>query len=79
MLRRILGFAVLAVVAWLLLKIVFGLLGTLIGLAVTALILAFIGYAIYLVLRLVAPGVADRVRDMITGAASAAREPEHMG
>ncbi|HEY2806567.1 MAG TPA: hypothetical protein VGI92_11990 [Gemmatimonadales bacterium] len=67
--RKILGFAVLAVVAWLVLKIVFGLLGTIIGLGITVLILAVVGYCFYLVLRLVAPGLADKVSGMISGRA----------
>ena len=77
MLRRILGFAVFAVVAWLVLKLAFGLLGTLIGFAITALILAVIGYVIYMVLRVVAPGVADRVKGVIDGAR--VRDTEPMG
>lgn len=65
--RRILGFAVLAVVAWLVLKIFFGMLGTLIGLGITVLMLAAFGYVVYILLRLVSPATADKVRDMIGG------------
>ena len=65
MIRRILGFAVFAVVIWLGLKIVFGILGTLIGLAITALWLAALGYVCYLVLRVVSPTTAAKVRDAI--------------
>lgn len=67
MFRRILGFALLVVVAWLTLKIVFGVLGTLVGLAVTALGLAALGYVLYLVLRALSPGTAAKVRDLIRG------------
>jgi hypothetical protein len=67
MLRKILGFALLAVVVWLGLKIVFGILGTLIGLAVTLLVLAAMGYVMYLVLRVVNPRTAERVRELIRG------------
>ena len=67
MIRSILGFAVLAVVAWLALKLIFGILGSLIGLAATVLWLAVIGFFVYLGLRIVSPRTADRLRDMIKG------------
>ena len=71
MFRSIIGFAVLAVVAWIVLKIVFGILGSLVGLLVTVLWLAAIGFVCYLVLRMVAPRTADRVREAIKGRPSA--------
>lgn len=67
MFRKILGFAVLAVVVWLVLKLAFGILGTLIGLAITVVWLAAVGYVFYLVLRLVSPTTAAKVRDAIRG------------
>lgn len=67
MIRKILGFAVLAVVVWLVLKLAFGILGTLIGLAITVVWLAAVGYVFYLVLRLVSPTTAAKVRDAIRG------------
>ena len=67
MFRSILGFAVLAVLAWLGLKLVFMVFGGLIGLAMTVLWLAFLGFVVYLALRLVSPRTADRIRDMIKG------------
>jgi uncharacterized membrane protein len=67
MFRSILGFAVLAVVAWLALKLVFGLMGTLFGLAATVLWLAAIGFVVYLALRVISPRTAERLRDMIKG------------
>jgi uncharacterized membrane protein len=67
MFRSILGFAILAVLAWIGLKIIFGLLGGLFGLAMTVLWLAAIGFIVYLVLRVVSPGTADKVRDTIKG------------
>lgn len=65
--RKILGFAVLAVVAWLVLKIFFGLLGTIVGLALTVLMLAVFGWVVYMVLKVVAPGLAAKVSGMISG------------
>ncbi|OLB45450.1 MAG: hypothetical protein DMD51_01555 [Gemmatimonadetes bacterium] len=67
MFRSVIGFAVLAVLAWLGLKILFGILGGLIGLAMTVLYLAAIGFVVYLVLRVVSPSTADRIREMIKG------------
>jgi len=67
MFRSVIGFALFAVLAWLGLKIMFGLLGGLIGLAMTILYLAAIGFLIYLVLRVVSPSTAHKIRDMIKG------------
>jgi hypothetical protein len=47
--------------------LIFGILGSLVGLAITVLWLAFIGFVVYLALRLVSPRTADRIRDMIKG------------
>ncbi|HVH69342.1 MAG TPA: hypothetical protein VM716_15845 [Gemmatimonadales bacterium] len=67
MFRSIFGFAVFAVLAWLGLKLVFAVLGGLIGLAMTVLWLAALGFIFYLVLRVVSPSTADKVREMIKG------------
>jgi thiol:disulfide interchange protein len=65
--RRILGFALFAVVVWLVLRIALDILGTLVGLAITVLVLAGLGYACYVVLRLISPSTAAKVRDAISG------------
>lgn len=67
MFRSIIGFAVFAVLAWLALKIFFSLLGGLFGLAMTVLWLAAIGFLFYLVLRVLSPSTADKLRDLIKG------------
>jgi hypothetical protein len=67
MLRRILGFALLAVIAVFMLKLVFGLLGIFLGLLGAVLWLAFLGFVIYMILKIFAPGTAARVREMIAG------------
>ena len=72
MIRKILGFALTAVVALIVLKVALGLLGVLIGLAVSVLVLAAMGYGFYLVLRVVSPPTADRIREMIRGTPKAA-------
>jgi thiol:disulfide interchange protein len=66
-LRNLFGFAVLAVVTIFLLKVVFGLFGLFVGLLGAVLWFAFVGFMIYLVLKLFAPGTAARVREMIVG------------
>jgi len=67
MLRSVLGFALFAVLAWIGLKLVFSVLGGLIGLAMTVLWLAALGFIVYLVLRVISPSTADKIREMIKG------------
>jgi hypothetical protein len=67
MLRTILGFAVLAIVAIIVMKLAFGLLGFLFGAAIFLLKLAAVGLVVYWVLKLIAPSTARRVREMIAG------------
>jgi hypothetical protein len=67
MIRNLLGFAIFAVVAVFLLKLVFGLFGLVLGLLGAVLWFAFLGFIIYLVLKLFAPETAARVREMIAG------------
>jgi threonine/homoserine/homoserine lactone efflux protein len=72
MIRKILGFALIAVVALIVLKVALGLLGVLIGLAVSVLVLAGMGYLFYLIVRVFSPATADRIRQMIRGTPKAA-------
>lgn len=67
MIRKILGFAVFAVVALVALQLAFSLVGFVWGLAWFLLKLALIGLVIYWVLKLVAPSTAQRVKEMIAG------------
>ena len=67
MLRNLLGFAIFAIIAVFLLKVFLGLFGLLIGLLVTVAWFALIGFLIYLVLKVIAPDTAARVREMISG------------
>jgi len=68
--RRIIGLALLAVLVWVVAQVALGLLGTLLGLAVTILVFAAFGYLFYLVLRLVSPNAAARVLEIIRGRAA---------
>ena len=65
--RTLLGYAVLAVIAFFAFKLILGLIGLAIGLFWTLLWLAAIGFGIYLVLKFVNPIAAARVHDAITG------------
>jgi predicted lipid-binding transport protein (Tim44 family) len=67
MVRTIGGFAVLAFVAMLGFKLLMGLFGTLIGLVVTLVWWAFLGFVVYTLLKIFAPGLAQRIRDTIRG------------
>lgn len=67
MLRKIVGFAVLAIVAYFALQLAIGLLGVAWGLAWTLLKLAMVGVVIYWVLKLIAPSTARKVEDVIRG------------
>ncbi len=72
MFRSILGFAIFAVLVWIGLRIIFGLLGGLMSILMTVLWLAAIGFIFYVVLRVISPATADRVRDTIRGKRDAA-------
>ncbi|HEV8358120.1 MAG TPA: hypothetical protein VGQ17_15310 [Gemmatimonadales bacterium] len=67
MVRSVVGFAGVAIVALLALRLLGWLFGFAISLFMTLLWLAFWGFIIYLVLRVFAPGLADRVRDTVRG------------
>lgn len=67
MFRTLLGYAVLAVVAWFALQIVLGLFGIVLGLIFKVLWLAAIGFIIYLVIRIVSPRTADKIEDTVKG------------
>jgi predicted lipid-binding transport protein (Tim44 family) len=67
MVRTIGGFAVLAFVAMVGFKLLMGLFGTLIGLVVTLVWWAFLGFVVYTILKIFAPGLAQRIRDTIRG------------
>jgi hypothetical protein len=67
MFRSILGFAVFALVALFAIKLLFGVFGIVIGLAMTLLVWAAIGFLIYVGLRVISPSTADKLRDLIKG------------
>lgn len=72
MVRTIGGFAALAFVALLGFKLVMGLFGTILGLIFTLLWWAFLGFVVYTLLKIFAPGLAQRIREVIRGPSTAA-------
>jgi predicted lipid-binding transport protein (Tim44 family) len=67
MVRNIGGFAVFAVLAMLAFKVLGGIFGALIGLVMTLLWFAFLGFVFYTILKIFAPGTAEKIRDAIRG------------
>jgi uncharacterized membrane protein len=67
MVRNVTGFAVFAFLAVIAFKILAGIFGALFGLILTLLWWALVGFVIFTILRIVAPGVADRLRETIRG------------
>jgi hypothetical protein len=67
MLRTIFGYAVLAIIGFFAIKLLLGLLGFAVGLVINLLWLAAIGFVLYLVLKIVSPGTAQRINDTIKG------------
>ena len=65
--RTLFGYAVLALIGFVVLKIVFVLLGFAVSLFMNLLGLAAIGFVFYLVLRVVSPRTAARLHDTIKG------------
>lgn len=67
MVRNILGFALLAVVAWFAVQLILSLFGIFVGVLGKLLWLAFLGFLVYLVLRVFAPDTAEKVKETISG------------
>ncbi len=67
MLRKILGFAVLAVVAFIVLRLALWVVGVGLHLVWTIIMLALVGLVIYWVIKLISPSTARRVKDVISG------------
>ena len=65
--QKLMGYSLLAIVALLAWKILTGLFGMILGLVFSLLWLAFVGFMIYLVIRVFSPSTADRIQEMISG------------
>ncbi len=65
--QKLLGYSLLAIGAMFLWRVLTGLFGMLMGLVFSLLWLAFVGFIIYLVIRVFSPSTADRIQEMISG------------
>lgn len=72
MLRTLVGYAILVILGYFALKLVFGLLGFAFSLLMMLVWLAAIGFIFYLALKLISPDAARRVKDAISGRRTAA-------
>ena len=72
MLRSLFGFAILAVAGIVAVKLIFGLLGFALSLLMTLLWLAAIGFVLYLLLKIISPRTARRVRETVRGSEDSA-------
>ena len=70
MVRALLGYAVLAIVGIVALKLLFGLLSIAFSLLWALLWLAALGFVFYIVLKVVSPSTARRVKEKIRGESS---------
>lgn len=70
MIRSVAGFAGFAIVALIGLKLIMGLIGGIMSLVVTVLWFAFWGWIFYLILKVLSPSTASRLREVITGKSS---------
>jgi len=70
MVRALLGYAVLAIVGIVALKLLFGLLSIAFSLLWALLWLAALGFVFYIVLKIVSPSTARRVKEKIRGESS---------
>lgn len=67
MVRNVTGMAVFAFLAVMAFKVLAGFFGWMVGLLFTVLWWAFVGWVIYTLLKIFAPGTAAKVRETIKG------------
>lgn len=65
--QKLLGYSLLAIVGLFLWRVLTSLFGMIVGLFFSLLWLAFVGFIIYLVIRMFSPGTADKIQEMISG------------
>ena len=74
MFRKLVGYSVVAVLGLVGIRLVFGLLGFAVSLLMTLLWFALIGFLFYLVLKVISPSSARRVREVIRGRGGSSEE-----
>lgn len=67
MVRNITGFAIFAFVAMIGFRFLMGMFGWLVSILMTVLMWALVGFVIYTLLKIFAPGLASKVRETIRG------------
>lgn len=72
MIRSVAGFAGFAIVALIGLKLIMGLIGGILSLVVTVLWFAFWGWVFYMILKVISPDTASRLREVISGKSASA-------
>ncbi|HTK55413.1 MAG TPA: hypothetical protein VL295_01200 [Gemmatimonadales bacterium] len=65
--QKLLGYSLLALVGIFVWRLLTGLFGMIVGLFFSLLWLAFVGFIIYLIIRVFSPGTADKIQEMISG------------
>jgi len=65
--QKLLGYSLLAIVGLFLWRVLTTLFGIALGLLFTILWWAFVGFIIYLIIRVFSPGTADKIQEMISG------------
>jgi len=68
--RSLLGFAILAVVGIFALKLFFALFGVAVALFVRLLVWAAMGFVLYIIIKILSPSTAGKIKEMVTGKAS---------
>ena len=72
MIRAILGYAVLAILGIIAIKLLFATLGIVWQLVWAILWFAFLGFIFYLILKVISPRTATKVRDAVRGQSGSA-------
>ena len=67
MIRTLIGYAAVGVIGFVVVKVLFSIVGLAFSLLWTLLWLAAIGFLFYLVLKLINPDAARRVREKVSG------------
>ena len=65
--RSLIGFAILAVVGIFALKFLFGILGWAVHIFIQLLIWAAFGFVFYLIIKILSPSMAGKIREVVTG------------
>ena len=65
--RSLIGFAILAVVGIFAVRLLFGVLGFAVSIFVQLLIWAAIGFVFYLIIKVLSPSTAGKIREVVTG------------